>query len=97
MVVARFVNAEAHWNVDGTRIETHATYAVERTLSSKTLPDLITVRFAGGRVGDIAQILIGGPSLDFTERDLLFLEHGEGNVFLAAGRKGYIVKCEPKS
>ncbi len=75
IVVARCVDVKATWNSQRTRISTVATYAVEDSIiEAQDNKQHIRVHSIGGTVGNISQVIVGGPRFMPGQRSLLFLK-----------------------
>lgn len=75
IVRGKIVKLESRWNESGNLIVTDATVAVRETLRG-TAPEFVTVRTAGGEVGDYGVEAIGFPKFRRGEDVILFLDRG---------------------
>src|SRR6266404_2719029 len=77
----RCSSAQSRW--ENGQIWTATTFDVLETLKG-TLPQQITVRLPGGRVGHFTAIVDGTPKLNAAEEAVVFLERSRGGEFSVA-------------
>ncbi len=83
VVLGRVVSSESRWTPDHLNIETAAQVAVDRVLDGSVGGATVAVTVPGGTVGDLVQVVVGGPVLETGT---------EGRFTLRAdGRGGYTV------
>lgn len=73
IVQGKIVRLESSWNESGTLIVTDAVVKVRETLRGAA-PRLVTVRTAGGEVGDYGVEAVGFPKFRQGEQVILFLD-----------------------
>lgn len=73
IVVAKCISSESRWNEQGSFIYTYLTFKVEDNVEGKSTDESLTLRFLGGRVGDIVQTVPDMPEFSEDEEVLLFL------------------------
>ena len=84
LVRGRVVALESFWSESGRLIVTEATIEVEQTILGEA-PATVTVRTAGGRVGDVIVEAHGFPSFEQDEHVLLYLEDSEDGTYRVLG------------
>jgi len=85
LVQGKVIDLRSSWNESGQIIITEAVVAVEETLLGQSVPATVTVRTAGGQVGDFRVEAHGFPQFELGERVLLFLEDGENATMRVVG------------
>lgn len=94
VVRGRVVSVDSFWNDAHTLIVSEAVFEVEKVVVG-TPPRYLTVRTAGGTVGQQTVAAIGFPSFHEGERALLFLERDDdqpmGRVSIGGRPEGYRV------
>lgn len=73
IVVGEAVDAQSYWNDSGTFILTDVTFVVSELLKGAVDGHEITVTLAGGTVGDLSTVIVGGAELVPGKAYLLFL------------------------
>jgi hypothetical protein len=79
IVVAKVIDKRSEWNAERTRIYTHYTVEVERTLKGFPVPRLKLTEL-GGQVGELAMEVSGVPGYEPGEQAVIFLHAGRGRV-----------------
>jgi hypothetical protein len=91
IALGRCTAMRCSWNAEHTVISTEAVYDVEEAVTGAKRGEQLVVKALGGSVGNISQMVVGGPRFELGARDLLFLVAGDEPgtlcpVGLAAGR-----------
>jgi hypothetical protein len=84
VVKGTVVSVDSFWNASHTAIFTEAVFEVESSIVGEA-PRFVTVRVAGGTVGDYTIEALGFPTFQAGERSLLFLGAQEGETFRVTG------------
>jgi hypothetical protein len=84
VVQGRVVSVDSYWNDDHTVIVTEAVVEVEKTVVGHS-PRFVTLRTAGGTVGDYTIVAHGFPTFKEGERSLLFLGNRTDEAFRVTG------------
>lgn len=74
IVVGEVLGAHSYWNAAGTFILTEVRVAVSEVLKGSVAAREITVTIPGGRVGDLASVIVGGANLVPGRWYVLFLD-----------------------
>lgn len=76
IVIGEAVEAHSYWNEPGTLILTDVRVVVSEVLKGKLDQPEVTVTLPGGKVGDVASVVVGGAELIPGKSYVLFLRQG---------------------
>lgn len=94
VVQGRIISQRSSWDAAGGVIVTESAVRVQQVLVGRA-PDVVTVRTAGGQVGDLAVDAVGFPKFNDRERVLLFLsDNGDGTSRVLGYQQGHFEVVE---
>lgn len=76
IIIGEVVDARSYWNEPGTLILTDVRVLVAEVLKGKLDDQEVTVTLPGGKVGDVASVVVGGAELIPGKSYILFLRQG---------------------
>lgn len=85
IVVGTIASQKSQWNSEHTQIHTLVTVAVEEWVKGKPRDNEVTIKIAGGQVGEISQRVGNTPTFRTGEKVLVFLTLQDDNSTTVVG------------